>query len=241
MRFEPRLMRGAEVVADESRASGALDTSDQPFEFPPELAALAEQLGADADHLTDRYPANHPAQTSDIAAGGSSNAPRSSRPIGAIAVASNPVRRRRGGCFGRSSRLAVGRGATGPEPFHARDSRALRSAIEPRSRRRNRTDWQFRRTWIRRTWRCRAKFALTKRARRSAARRSASMCLRTRCIPRPTRSRCSAQLNGFEKVIAVLQTEIAARKQTQTDEERLIESLRAELAQLKSQHARDSK
>ena len=62
---------------------------------------------------------------------------------------------------------------------------------------------------------------------------------RTRRAPADELEMLRIQINGFEKVIHKLQGEISARDQSQAETDKLIESLRAEIAALKGQGAGD--
>jgi hypothetical protein len=191
-------------------------TDDFVLEMPPELTALGEQLGADSTFLAERYPAK---QSATIGA--------------AVEGAVNAGRRRGIGFRFGAAAAAVLAGVLGWQ-LGSTQHPAINSRAEIPASHRMVTNPDL----------AIAPHAAIVHSAANASELHGDQSPQEVGVDAPSHAKHSpadevtmlrTQLNGFEKVIGILQTELAARKQAEAENRKLIESLQAEIAQLKSE------
>jgi hypothetical protein len=186
-------------------------TDDFALELPPELAALGEQLTADSAHLSDRYPAKQPATVGDVAAPTASR-----RSFGRIGL--------RFGAAAAAILVAIVGWKLGSPEHAANVSRPTASTVPAKNV--ADSDGKSRRP---------ATGVMDLRGMQHVEEVGIELPQRSKHSMADEVTLLRKQLNGFEKVINALQTELAARKQAQADDQKTIETLRAEITQLKGE------
>ncbi len=186
-------------------------TDDFVLNLPPELTALGEQLGADSSFLAERYPAK----------------------MGAVAEVAVNAGRRRGIGF----RFGAAAAAILAGVFGWQVGSMQRPAVNDRS--------EIPETHLLAT---NPDLAIAPHAAIRPAPNAneihGDQGIQEVAIDASSHSKHASadevtmlrtQLNGFEKVIGILQTELAARKQAEAEDRKQIESLQAEIVQLKGE------
>ncbi len=207
MSFEPRLIGRSDAAGDA--------TDDFVLDLPPELTALGEQLAADSAFLAERYPAKQPATT------------------GAVAEVAAQAGRRGGNGF----RFGAAAAAILAGVFGWQVGSMQRPVVN------DRTEIPGSHSIATNSDLAIAPHAAVRPA-PNANEIHGDQGIQEVGVDVPSHSKHAStdevtmlrtQLNGFEKVIGILQTELAARKQAEAENRKLIESLQAEIAQLKGE------
>jgi hypothetical protein len=206
--FEPRLIGQGDPAIEA--------TGDFVLNLPPELTALGEQLGADSSFLAERYPA------------------KQSTTIGAVSeVATNAGRRRGIGMRFGAAAAAVLAGVLGWQ-LGSTQSPAINRRAETPAPHLIATNPEL----------AVAQHAVIMHPAANATELHGDQGVQEVGIDAPSHAKHAStdevtmlrkQLNGFEKVISVLQSEIVARKQAEVENRKLIESLQAEITELKGE------
>jgi hypothetical protein len=208
---------GAAVPAAEGRRDAR--TADEESELPVHLAALADQLRDDADHLVGCYPAAESADRSRATAVATARERRWVRWSAAAAVllivATWPSVAERLATVEPSGSSAVSSKQSIAQVERGENSRAASGAIQKGEH----------------------GIAFQPSQEVEEVGVGVDAPSRPRRPPADEVEMLRIQINGFEKVIERLQAELSARDQSQADMVKLIKSLQDEIATLKGQGA----